>query len=165
MGSPEHKAKIWNMIKDIKVGMLTTQIGDDLHARPMHLVQDEYTGHLFLFTNLSSEKSFEVDNDRSVCITFSDIKNETYVSLSGHARLSTNRDLINKFWNPFVSAWFPEGKESPDVGLIDIHVRAGEHWDGTSSKLLQLFEITKANIADQRPDMGENEKFGHLPMN
>ena len=165
MGSPEHKAKIWNLIKDIKVGMLTTNIGDDLHARPMHLVQDEYSGHIYLFTHLSAEKSFEIDEDRSVCLSFADSSKETYVSLSGYARLSADRALINKFWNPFVAAWFPEGKDSPDIGLIDIHVRAGEHWDGTSSKVLQLFEIAKANLNDETPDMGEHEKFGQLPMN
>jgi general stress protein 26 len=44
MSSPEHKQKIWKMIKDIKIGMLVTLDQDVPRARPMHLVQDEYDG-------------------------------------------------------------------------------------------------------------------------
>nr|WP_290695538.1 pyridoxamine 5'-phosphate oxidase family protein [Halomonas sp. UBA3074] len=40
MSSPEHKQKIWKMIKDIKVGMLVTSDHDTPRARPMHLVQE-----------------------------------------------------------------------------------------------------------------------------
>ena len=42
MSSPEHKQKIWNLIKDVRNGMLTTRHGDELRSRPMALVQDEW---------------------------------------------------------------------------------------------------------------------------
>ncbi|MCA1806466.1 MAG: pyridoxamine 5'-phosphate oxidase family protein, partial [Actinobacteria bacterium] len=47
MSSPEHKQKIWKMIKEIKVGMLVTLDDDVPRARPMHLVQDAYDGTLW----------------------------------------------------------------------------------------------------------------------
>ncbi|XKH01572.1 pyridoxamine 5'-phosphate oxidase family protein [Marinobacter nauticus] len=46
MSSPEHKQKIWKLIRDIKACMLTTRHGDELRSRPMVLVQDEYDGTL-----------------------------------------------------------------------------------------------------------------------
>lgn len=160
MSSPEHKEKIWDMIKKIKVGMLTTELGSNLHARPMHNVQSEYDGRLWFFTNLQSETAFEVNRESKVGVTYQDVGSEVYVSLTGDAKISKDKALIEKFWNPFVAAWFPEGKDSPNVALIEIHVRSGEHWDATSSRLLQLFEIAKANLTKTIPDMGENEKFG-----
>jgi general stress protein 26 len=42
MSSPEHKQKIWILIKEIKHGMLTTRHEEELRSRPMVLVQDEY---------------------------------------------------------------------------------------------------------------------------
>ncbi len=162
MSSPEHKAKIWNMIKPMKVGMLATEVSGALRARPMHLVQDAYDGTLWFFTSKDSAKVFEIRKDRDVCLTFASEETETYVSLTGRARIIEDSALIEKFWNPFVAAWFPAGRQDPQIALIEVHVSAGEHWDSTSSKVLQLFEVAKANLTDSRPDLGENEQFGSL---
>ncbi len=162
MSSPEHKAKVWNMIKAIKVGMLTTEVSGKLRARPMHLVQDEYDGTLWFFTGKTSDKVFEIEKDRDVCLTFSSEQTQTYVSLTGRAALTQDKNLIDKYWNPFVAAWFPEGKQDPEVALIQVHVSAGEHWDATSSRALQLFEVAKANLTDSTPDVGEHEQFGRV---
>lgn len=162
MSSPEHKAKIWGMIKPMQVGMLTTEVAGSLHARPMHIVQDEYDGTLWFFTSKASEKVFEIKKDRDVCLTFTSEKAETYVSLSGRATITQDKKLIEKYWSAFVGAWFPEGKDDPQVALIEVHVSAGEHWDSTSSNVLQLFEVAAAHLTDSKPDLGENEQFGRL---
>jgi general stress protein 26 len=162
MSSPEHKEKIWNLIKDIKVGMLTTKYHDEIHSRPVHLVQDEYDGHLWFYTSTDAAKTDEIYQDKNVSISFSDRSSDTYVSLTGTAKIIHNKMLIDRFWGPFVAAWFPEGKDSDKVALLEIHVHAGEHWDTKAPKIVQLYEIFKANMTDSQPDMGENKKFGTL---
>ena len=161
MSSQEHKQKIWDLISDIKVAMLVTQ-GDEegLHARPMQLVQDEYDNKIWFYTNTESEKVFEIESEREVCLTFACPHHETYVSMTGNAKLIKDQALIDKFWSPFVDAWFPEGKESENVGLIEIKIEKGEHWDSENSKLIQTFKMLKASVTDERPDLGENQKFG-----
>ena len=128
MSSPEHKKKIWEMIKDIKVGMLVTLDDDMPRARPMHLVQDAYDGTLWFYTRRSAEKVTETDLDHDVCLTFSDQDKGVYVSLSGKAQLSSNQELIDKYWNPFIGAWFPEGKDDPEVALLEKTGGKGGHW-------------------------------------
>ena len=160
MSSQEHKQKVWGFIKDIRTGMLTTQHGPELRSRPMHLVQDKYDGTLWFFTDLESEKVFEVEGDNDVCIAFADPQADTYVSLTGSGRISEDKSLIDKFWNPFVAAWFPEGKDSPKVGLLEIKVQKGEHWNSDNNKVVQLYKMAKANAKDETPDMGEHERFG-----
>ncbi|SFR47304.1 General stress protein 26 [Marinobacter daqiaonensis] len=160
MSSPEHKQKIWSLIKDIKTGMLTTKHGEELRSRPMVLVQDEYDGTLWFYTDLESEKVFEVEGDNDVCVTFSDTENHVYVSLTGVGRTTDDKSLIEKYWNPFVSAWFPDGKDSPNVGMLEIKVEKGEHWNSDSSKMVKLVKTAKAKAKNEQPDLGENEKFG-----
>ncbi|MBA2780286.1 pyridoxamine 5'-phosphate oxidase family protein [Billgrantia kenyensis] len=161
MSSPEHKQKIWQLIKDIKVGMLVTLDDDVPHARPMHLVQEEYDGTLWFFTRRSAEKVAEAAGGHDVCLTFSDQEHGVYVSLTGKASLTDDRELIEKYWNPFVAAWFPQGKHDPDVALLEVHVQMGEHWKAKESKVFQLYEFAKANIKkDAIPNLGENQKFG-----
>ena len=161
MSTPEHKQYIWNLIKEIRTGMLVTKDdkSDDLGGRPMSLVQDEYDGTLYFYTSKDSSKVFEVQEDREVCLTFAQPDDQIYVSLSGRARVNHDRELIDRYWSPFVAAWFPEGKEDPEITMLEIKVNSGEHWKTEKGKIGQLFEIAKANITDSRPDMGENEKF------
>lgn len=158
MSSPEHKQKIWNFIKDIKVGMLVTQDGEDLRARPMHLVQDEYDGTIWFFTRRSDSKVYEAEDDKHICLTFYD--NDVQVSLSGRARLSQDQALIEKFWNPYAEAYFKGGKSDPEVSLLELKIYQGEHWK-EESKVKELYEVAKANLVKgETPDMGENKKFG-----
>lgn len=165
MSSKAHKEKIWNYIRDIKVGMLTTQDGEDLRARPMHLVQDDYDGKIWFFTKRSAEKVFEVKDEHNVCISFCNHDEGIHVSLSGHARLTQDKNLIDQFWNPFTGAWFEGGKEDPDVALLEIKIYLGEHWEAEDSKAFQLYEIVKSNFTHDTPDLGENEKFGQSTVN
>lgn len=160
MSSQENKQKVWDFIKSIEVGMLTTLDGEDLRARPMHLVQKEYDGTIWFYTRRSSAKAFETRENQNICLTFEDHDAETYVSLSGLARLSDRRDLIEEFWSPFVGAWFPEGKDDPDVVLLEIQIHKGEYWDSTSSRMVQMFEMLKANLFKEEANLGENKKFG-----
>lgn len=161
MSSPEHKQKIWEMIKDIKVGMLVTLDGDMPRARPMHLVQDEYDGTLWFFTRRSAEKVYETDSDHDVCLSFSDQEKGVYVSLSGKAHLTDEPALKEKYWNPFIAAWFTEDWDDPEVALLEVKVQMGEHWKAKENKVFQLYEFAKANIKkDATPNIGENEKFG-----
>ena len=162
MSSPEHKQLIWNLIKEIKFGMLVTndEGKDTLRARPMSLVQGAYDGTLFFFTNKKDAKAYEVKNDRDVCITFADPDEQTYVSLSGRAKLTTDRVLIDKYWTKWVAAWFPEGKEDPNLAMLSIKIESGEHWKTDENRLVQLFKLTKANILNEEPNLGENKSFG-----
>jgi len=164
MSSPEHKQLIWNLIKDIKVGMLVTKETneeDSIRARPMSLVQDAYDGTLYFYTSKNASKAFEVEQDRDVCLTFSSPSDNVYVSLTGKGRISNDKDLIDKYWNPYVAAWFENGKENPEVSILIVKISKGEHWDSTTNKLVQTFEIVKSNvIKSATPNMGENEKFG-----
>ena len=159
MSNPEHKQKIWNLIKGIKTGMLTTVHGSELRTRPMYLVQDEYDGTLWFFTDLDSEKVFEVEGDNDVCVSFADPHDDVYVSLTGKGRPSKDQAMIDNLWNSFVSAWFPNGKNSSNVGLLEIKVEKGEHWNSDSSTMVKLYKMGKAKAKGELPDVGEHETF------
>ena len=162
MSSPEHKAYIWNLIKNIEVGMLVTQDEDasTIRSRPMHLVQDAYDGTLYFFTPKSDAKVYEIRDERDVCITFSDIQKQIYISLSGQASLSTDRELIDKYWNSWVAQWFEGGKDDPEVSVLAIKIHKGEHWNAENNKAIQFIKMAKAKAMDETPDLVENKSFG-----
>ena len=156
----EQNAQLWDLIKDIKIAMMVTNDGGKMRARPMHMVQDDFEGLIWFFTDVNSEKVDEVILDEGVCLAYSAPDDDSFVSITGTASINKDQALIDRFWNPFVAAWFPEGKDSGSVGLIEVKVDEAEIWDAKKNKMVQLYEIAKANVKNQEPDLGENKKFG-----
>ena len=60
MQHDEALAKLWSMIKDIRVAMMTSWDGEEMHSRPMHGHQKEFSGKLYFFTKLASGKTDEI---------------------------------------------------------------------------------------------------------
>lgn len=152
------KGTLWDAIKDIKSCMLTTVDTEGLRSRPMELVQEDFDGLIYLYTEKNSTKVDELFQNPNAGLSFCDHKNHEHVSISASCILSHSQDLINRFWTPCVSAWFPHGKES--VAVIVCEVKKAEIWDSEASTMKLLYEIAKANLLHQKPDIGENKKLG-----
>ena len=80
--------KLWGMIKDIRVTMMTT-IDDDgtLRSRPMVAQQSEFDGDLWFFTWINSPKVDEVKENRQVNLSYAEPDDQNYVSISGTAQI------------------------------------------------------------------------------
>jgi general stress protein 26 len=154
----EADRKLWAMIKDIKVAMLTSWDGHRMHSRPMHGYQEEFAGELFFFSKLDSGKTHEVMKHDQVNLAFADIKSQTYVSVAGRAEIVVDRELMKRFWNPMASAWFPKGLDDPDLALIKITAESAEYWDMTASRMRYFWEVATANLSGHEPSLGENRR-------
>lgn len=155
----EQQDYLWRKIKGIKVGMLTSRDGAMLRSRPMYLTQKEFAGSLWFFSHADSHKTEEVNALSDVNVSFMDIDADEYVSVSGEARLVKDQAIINDLWNPMVAAWFPEGKDSGSVLLLEVEVRAAEVWDAHEGKMKQMIDVMKAKAKHRTPDIGENVKL------
>lgn len=152
------ESKLWEMIKEIKVAMMTSWDGQEMHSRPMHGYQKEFTGKLYFFTKHNSGKTDEINRYDKINLAYADIKSNTFVSVAGEGRVTTDRALIDQFWNPHASAWFPKGKEDPDLALIEVDAQGAQYWDSTSSSMVYLWQVTTAKLAGREPNVGQAEK-------
>ena len=88
---------------------------------------------------------------------YADPGSDSYVSVSGTARIVENMARKEELWNAMVKAWFPKGVDDPELALIAVDVTKAEYWDVKSSKLVQLFTMAKAAVTGAPPvDMGEH---------
>ncbi len=156
----EEVQKLSELIKDIDFGMLTTMDEDgSLRSRPMSVNgKVEFDGDVWFFTYGNSHKVIEAKNHPQVNVSFSDIKNQNYVSLSGTAELVRDKSKIEELWLPELKAWFPEGLETPDIALLKIHGQKAEYWDGPSSMISHAVALLKG-MAGQSANIGENRKI------
>jgi general stress protein 26 len=152
--------KVRSMVKDIRVAMMTTvDEQGNLVSRPMAAMQMDEEGTLWFFTKRSSPKVDQIEqNESRVNLSFADVGDADYVSISGTATEVDDQAKIDKLWDPQVKAWFPNGKEDPELTLLKVHTQMAEYWNSSSSKMVRFFEQAKAALTNTVPDMGENKK-------
>ncbi len=158
---PHEFDELKDKIKDIRIAMLTTQEDDgDFHSRPMATHAVEEDGTMWFFTYESSNKVQEIRQNERVSLTFSDTGAETYVSTSGVAEVVANKTKIDALWNDGLKAWFPNGKNDPNIRLLKVRVHQGEYWDRPGGKMVTLFEMAKAALTGQPDRTGRDVKLG-----
>jgi general stress protein 26 len=74
-----------------------------------------------------------------------------------HGELSIHGDdraIIDRYWNPVLSAWFPEGKDDPHLTILRFDGDDGRVWVSDGGLFKFAFEIAKANISNTAPNVG-----------
>jgi general stress protein 26 len=151
---------IKNKIKDINIAMLVTEEPDGtLRSRPMATNKMEDDGSIWFFTGEYSPKVAEVNENHKVNISYADPDKNVYVSVSGQAYLVTDKNKIDELWKPFLKAWFPKGKEDPNVALLKVVPQKAEYWDSESSKMILAFNVVKAILSGEKHESNEHKKL------
>lgn len=153
------KAKVWDMIRDIKFAMMVSEDGEHLRSRPMVASQQgDFDGNLWFFTRASSHKVTEVQQDQRVNLSYADPDKQNYVSVSGRATLVRDKQAIKGHWIEIFRTWFPKGTEDPDIALLKVEVQQAEYWDSPSSTMVHAYGYVKAVLTGAPPNPGENAK-------
>ncbi len=156
----EAQEKIWSLIKDIHIAMLTTTAVDgSLYSRPMATSQKEFTGELYFLTSAHSGKVEEIHDHSHVNLTYTDTHNSTFVSLSGIASTSRDAARIRQLWHPSFKAWFAGGETDPEISVLTVRVEEAEYWDAPASSLVRNFRILKRAIAGNEEKVGDHERL------
>ena len=152
--------KLCDLIEDMSVAMLTTFDADGtLASRPMAPLEMDGNGALWFFTDLRSAK---VQDLRNLSLSFSDSERASYVSISGHGEINMDRARIVRMWTALARPWFPEGPESPHLGLLKFMPEAAEYWDAPHSAMVRMFAMAASVVAGKPVAMGEHDNLTHL---
>ena len=151
--------KLNELMKDIKTAMLTTIDGGVLRSRPMATQEIDEDATLWFLTGATTHKDDEIKKDSRVNVSYAAPDDNTYVSVSGTGEIMRDQTKIDELWSPFHKAWFPEGKEDPNIRVLKVNVEQAEYWDSPSSTFVQVAGFLKALATGERADGGENEKI------
>ncbi len=116
MSSQDDIAKVWELVDRIGFCMLATQDGRDIRSRPMSAYTKKHDNAVYFLTDVASHKDDEIARWPNVCLAFADTKGQKYVSVSGSAAVSNDRELIREIWSTPAKAWW----ESPDDPSIRV---------------------------------------------
>ena len=69
-----------------------------------------------------------------------------------------DRAKAKELWSEEQRIWFPGGIDDPDLALLKVKVEQAEYWDKPTSAMVAAQGLVRA-VADETPDLGENEKL------
>ena len=146
---------IHHIMRGARFATVTTRTaGGHLVSRPLAVLDHDFDGTVWFFTQDPSPKTAEIAADPHVNVAYGD--GASHVSLSGTATVTRDSALIDKFWNPWAEAWFDGGRQDPTVALLRVEATSAEYWHIDKPAVVRGFEVVKALVTRSAPDVGES---------
>ena len=109
------------------------------HSEPMYVrLDDDQPNTLFAFAG----KDNRAAGGGKGMVQFVGKGHDFFACLAGTVSQDNDRAQIDKLWDNSVEAWFPGGKEDPNLALLRFDVESAELWEtdvAISGKLKMLF--------------------------
>ena len=149
------KTRLIEALKKLDTVMLTTRADNgELHARPMAVADAEQDGELWFVSGKSSEKTHEIKSDPRAVVTGQ--QSGLYVTLNGQLDVIQDRAKIAQLWKETWKAWFPNGKDDPNITLLRLRPESGEYWDNTGAQGLKyVFKMVQAVVNGKVTDAND----------
>lgn len=164
---PEQLDELYQLIEKIEVAMLTTRRPDGrMVSRPMATQEREPFADLWYVTDIESHKLDELEHDPNVNLAFYDTKSREWISVSGTASISTDRERIRALYKPDWKMWFGEvdevrdgGPDDPRLALILVDADTVIYMKQEKPRPVVLFELARGMVTGDQPDVGEVKRL------
>jgi len=157
----ENIDRVWSLMTDVKIAMVITHNGrgDALRARPMAAHPDPEANAVYFLTDADTPKDAEIRRNDNLCLAFSDVKAQKFVSVTGRGEVSNDRDRIAKVWSSVDKAFWKDAND-PAIRLLRVTPEDAEFWESHNFVVTSV-KMIAAGVTGRRPDLGDNEKV-HL---
>jgi general stress protein 26 len=159
---------LYELIDGIEIAMLTTRRADGhLVSRPMQTQERSVGLDLWFMTNIETHKLDDLMTDPHVNLAYYKDRSREWVSVSGMAMVSTDRELVRELYKPDWKAWLgDEGGDrdgsanDPRIALILVDAESVTYMKVTKPKPVVLFEVARAMVTGSPPKVGSIRTVG-----
>ncbi|MFL5554778.1 MAG: pyridoxamine 5'-phosphate oxidase family protein [Gemmatimonadaceae bacterium] len=155
--------ELYDLIRGIETAMFTTRRPNgQLVSRPM-ATQDRIEGaDLWFVTNVETHKLDDLALDPHVNLSYFRNRSGEWVSVSGIAHVSKNRNRIRQLYKEDWKTWFDDqggdrdgGPNDPRIALIMVETDTATYMKVNKSRPVVLFEALKARVTGSTPRLGD----------
>lgn len=143
----------WARAEDLKTVML--EVGG--RAMPMTPYADKSEGVVWFITAEGTDAHKAAGGAGRVRLIAADISAKLFADVEGSLTKAENPEKLDELWSPMAAMWFEDGREDDDVRLLAFRPTSGEVW-ATDGGAGFLYEVAKANLTDETPDVGDYGK-------
>ena len=152
----EAEEEFWNHLETSNTGMLgLDQPG--YHAQPMTAFRDGETSTIWFFTRDDTDlaKDAAVGSGQSAMFHYGSKDQNVWACIHGELSVhGSDRDVIDRYWNPVLAAWYPGGKDDPNLTILRFDAGDGRVWVNEGGFFKFAYEIAKANVTKTLPESG-----------
>ena len=160
--------RLHEQIESIEIAMMTTRRRDGhLQSRAMATQTRAAGADLWFVTSEGTPKLLDLQADPHVNLSYYKDRTREWISVSGVARISRDRDKIRELYAPDWSMWFPnEGDprhgtaDDPRMVLVAVDVHAAVFFEVDKPQPVVLFEMVKGWLTGTDPKIGEVHHVG-----
>jgi general stress protein 26 len=117
---------------------------------------DSSENAIYFLTDASAPKGEEVSHNSNVCVAFSDIKAQKYVSVTGRASVSNDRAKIKQLWSPADKAFWRD-ENDPAIRLFKVAPEEAEYWEG-AGLIVSAVKMIAAGVTGVKTDIADKKK-------
>ena len=151
----EVERKLFKTLESERIGMLGLMGGEAGHFQPMTAYWEEETRTLWFFTYKDTDLAKAAGQEgKAAMFTFIDKDRHVFACFGGPLHLHYDRERIDRFWNPVVAAWFPDGKDDPRLSLLHLKADSADVWINEQGPVRFGLDILKSNLTKTTPDPG-----------
>lgn len=162
---------LFGRIDEVEIAMMTTRRRDGhLESRAMATQKRAPGADLWFVTADGTAKLRDLAHDPHVNLSYYKDGTREWVSVSGIASISRDRETIRQLYAPDWKAWFPdEGDprhgtpDDPRLVLIGVDVHAAVYLEVNKPRPVVLFEVVKGWLTGEMPDVGEMHRVTGSP--
>jgi general stress protein 26 len=142
--SPESQScseitQLTKLIEMRSIGMLTClDYGGALVSQPITPLKIDSLGAIWFFIDIRAGSASHLYN---INLSFTEMYDENYVSLSGGGEICKNQTDIEGLWYDSFSACFPDGPKSINIALLKFTPYAVKCWDVSQSKMVRVYSM------------------------
>ena len=159
--------KFHNLVEEIKIAMMTTRRPDGhLHSRAMATQKRAAGADLWFVSREGTGKLEDIQHDPHINLAYFKEGSMEWISVSGLASLTTDRNKIHELYEPDWKIWFAEEgdprhgtPDDPRMVLIGVTIHAAEFLEVNKPKPVILYEIVKGWLTGKEPELGETHKL------
>ncbi len=157
----ELEQRFWKALKSDMTMMLGLNGVEDGHARPMTAQFEDESGPIWFFTAKDTALVEGLtDGDRAIA-TFASKGHDLFATVHGSLRVDNDRAVIDRLWNPFVAAWYEEGKDDPKLALLRFDAERAEIWLNGSSLVAGVKALLGVDPKKDYQDKVAEVELGH----
>ncbi len=132
--------RVWDIIENNSIGMLTTQFAGGLRARPVDARSDRAAGAIYFVTDARGHKDDEIAARPDVCFVVVCRRTASYLSITGRAAVTCDPAKAREIWKKTDDVWWKGGPDDPNARVLRIEPVTAELWDGPSSSLVAAYD-------------------------
>jgi general stress protein 26 len=153
---------LYDLIDGIGTAMLTTRALDgSLVSRPLQTQERTDGVDLWFMTSTDTHKVEELRANPEVNVAYFKDGSKEWVSVSGRARLTQDRDRIHQLYKPDWKAWLEDqggarngGPDDPRIALIEVDAHTVTYMKSNQPRVVAMFKVMHALATGEPPKVG-----------